>query len=564
MSSTTKYPLFVRRDLDGFFGLFIDNIVQLLLILALCGAHCGIAADSELMLGRILPGAAISILIGNIFYAWQARRLAARTGRNDITALPYGINTPSLIVYVFFVMMPAFNSAKASGMDAEQAARLAWQMGLIACLGSGIIELIGSLVAERIRQHTPRAALLSTLAGIAIGFISMTFALQIYHRPLVAMLPFAVILLSLFGRYRFPFGIPGGMVAVFLGTVCAWTLPFVLPEDLAGPAMDPANIGHAVSTLGAYLPVFCGGDIWELLDQPSEWVAYLSVIVPMGLFNVIGSLQNIESAAASGDEFETRSSLAVNGVGTIAAAMFGSCFPTTIYIGHPGWKELGSRAGYSTLNGMVITAICLTGTVTLINAIVPLEAGIAIVLWIGVIITAQAFRATPPEHAPAVALGLFPAIAAWGATVVAGAITTVWVSNIVGGVQTTVTIESLLAGNAHVEINGFLLDGLIVLERGYIFTCLVLAATAVCLINRNYKAAMIWSLVAAALAFVGLTHAYQVTDNTIDYLFFNQEPAGDVFRRGNAIGIGYLFFAGMFALVHWQSGSVSQPSVSTE
>ncbi|MDA1018031.1 MAG: NCS2 family permease [Planctomycetota bacterium] len=542
MPAATHYPLFARRDLDGFFGLFIDNIVQLLLILALCGAHCGMAPDSELMLLRILPGAALSILLGNVFYAWQARRLAQRTGRNDVTALPYGINTPSLIVFVFFVMLPTYSKAIQAGDSPDTAARLAWQMGLIACLGSGLIELLGSFVAERIRRHTPRAALLSTLAGIAIGFISMTFALQIYHRPLIAMLPFAVILLSLFARHRFPGGLPGGLIAVVLGTLCAWSLPHVLPASLAGPPMQASAISEATATWGVYLPVLCIDEIWELLSRPNEWGVYLSVIVPMGLFNVIGSLQNIESASASGDEFDTGSSLAVNGVGTIVAALFGSCFPTTIYIGHPGWKELGSRAGYSTLNGLVIAAICLTGTVTLINAVVPLEAGISIVLWIGVIITAQAFRSTPPEHAPAVALGFFPAIAAWGATVVVGAITTVWFANHMSGA----TIESLLSGNADIEVNGFLLNGLIVLERGYIFTCLVLAAIAACLVDRKLMQAASWSAVAAILAFTGLTHAYQVSGNTVDYLFAAQEPVSEVFQRGTGIGIGYLLFTIIF------------------
>ena len=40
-------------------------------------------------------------------------------------------------------------------------AQLAWQAGLAACLGSGVITLLGSLVAEKIRRATPRAALLS-------------------------------------------------------------------------------------------------------------------------------------------------------------------------------------------------------------------------------------------------------------------------------------------------------------------------------------------------------------------------------------------------------------------
>ena len=135
----------------------------------------------------------------------------------------------------------------------------------------------------------------------------------------------------------------------------------------------------------------------------------------MGLFNVIGSLQNIESAEAAGDAYDTRSSLMMNGVGSVAAALFGSAFPTTIYIGHPGWKALGARTGYSILNGAFITVICLTGTLAWIAWAIPVDAGMAIVLWIGIVISAQAFQATPREHSPAVVIGLLPGIGAWGA-----------------------------------------------------------------------------------------------------------------------------------------------------
>jgi AGZA family xanthine/uracil permease-like MFS transporter len=283
----------------------------------------------------------------------------------------------------------------------------------------------------------------------------------------------------------------------------------------------------------------------------------------MGLFNVIGSLQNIESAEAGGDSYSSFSSLAVNGIGTIAAAFFGSCFPTTIYIGHPGWKALGARAGYSTLTGLVITVICLTGTVKLINAIVPIESGIAIVLWVGVIITAQAFQATPKEHAPAVAIGLFPAIAAWGSTVVEGAF------RVSGGL----TIQQALVEKADTLVNGFLLHGLIAVERGYIFTCMILAAIAAFLIDRRFFRAGTWSLVAAAFTATGLMHAFQVQGNNIDYQFNFDILAGWVdhaepvapasavlIYRAFPLALGYLlmaavFFAfGVYAARHPQTG----------
>ena len=96
---------FVRGDVDGFFGLALDNLVQLLVIDALCRHALGFPA--ELVRGTILPGAAISVLVGNLFYSWQAMRLARRTGRTDVTALPFGINTVSLFAFVFLVMLPA-------------------------------------------------------------------------------------------------------------------------------------------------------------------------------------------------------------------------------------------------------------------------------------------------------------------------------------------------------------------------------------------------------------------------------------------------------------------------
>ncbi len=555
MNQTSIYPYFVRRDLDGFFGLFVDNLIQLLLILTLCSGLCGMNGDSSYLLYKhVLPGAAISILIGNLFYAWQARRLALKEGRSDVTALPYGINTPSLLVYVFFVMAPAFAKARAEGLSPDAAATLAWELGLVACIGSGLIEFCGAFIAESVRRRTPRAALLSTLAGIAVGFISMTFALQIFQKPLIAMLPLAIVLITYFAQAPFPFHLPGGFVSVALGTGVAWLLTGLTavwpdaPAWLAESAMKPAAVTASLDQLGFYLPTFTGTRVLARLADPSQWLGLLSVIVPMGLFNLIGSLQNIESAEAGGDKFGTCSSLAANGVGTVCAALFGSCFPTTIYIGHPGWKALGARAGYSTLNGVVVTALCLTGAVSLVNSLIPMESGIAIVLWIGIIITAQAFSAVSREHAPAVAVGLFPAIAAWGCTVMNGAF-------FVAGGKTMQTLLTGLSptgeptsGITNVEVNGFLMHGLISLERGYIFTCMILAAISAFLIDRKFATAGVWSLVGAACAAIGLTHAYQLSGNGVDFLFVFSTPSAEtalVYRAWN-VAIGYLLMSAAF------------------
>ena len=530
--------LFVRHDLDGFFGLFVDNLVQLLLIVALCQGLCGMGGDQAYLLyGRILPGAAVSILVGNLFYAWQAHRVARREGRSDVTALPYGINTPSLLVYVWFVIAPVYRETGS--------ALLAWQMGLVACLGSGVIEFAGSFVAEWVRKHTPRAALLSTLAGIAIGFISMAFALQIWAKPIVTMVPLALVLVTYFSGVRFPLGLPGGLLAVAAGTALAW----LLPAEWTSLGRSTEAVTQAWNQAGWTWPAWCGGALWDVLvHDPSRWLRFLAVIIPMGLFNVIGSLQNIESAEAGGDLFDTRSALATNGVGTILAALLGSCFPTTIYIGHPGWKGLGARAGYSTLNGLAITLICLGGGVALVSSLVPIEAGMAIVLWIGIVITAQAFQTIPRAHAPAAALGLFPAIAAWGSTLVLGALLVA--KGVPPNVTTAPTLQDLLAQDPSTFVSGFLLQGLVVLDRGYIFVCMVVAATAACLIDRRFFAAAVWSAVGGLVTLTGLCHTYQVVGNDVDYfLAFTPAHAGALTYRAHEVAIGYGLMAATFALL---------------
>ena len=106
LNETSPARWFVKGDIDGFFGLAIDNLIQFLLIATLCPVIAGI--PSSFVLSTILPGVALSVIVGNLFYAWKSHRLAMREGRSDVTALPYGINTVSLFAYLIFVMGPVY------------------------------------------------------------------------------------------------------------------------------------------------------------------------------------------------------------------------------------------------------------------------------------------------------------------------------------------------------------------------------------------------------------------------------------------------------------------------
>jgi len=514
-------PWIRRGDVDGFFGLAVDNLVQLLLIDALCRFVLGF--PGELLYGTVLPGVALSLAVGNVFYALQARALAKREGRTDVCALPYGINTVSLFAHVFLVMLPAKLTAEAAG--AADPARVAWQAGLWACLGSGLIELLGSTVAERIRRATPRAALLSTLSGIALGFISLGFLFRTFAHPLVGLVTLGVVLLVYFGRVRFKGGLPGGLIAVLLGVLISWT------QGLAPTGPFP------IGDIELALPVPVLGDLVRGVTGP-EALSYVAIIVPMGLFNLIGSLQNIESAEAAGDRFATGPSLAVNGVGTIVAALFGSCFPTTIYIGHPGWKAMGARAGYSLLNAGFFLVVLLGGLLPYLTWAIPVDAGMAIVLWIGIVITAQAFEATPARHAPAVVLGILPGVAAWGALMIKNGLRAAGMGS-PGGPPFGPDLAAAFARS------DTWIEGVFALEQGFIFTAMVLAGLAAHIIDRQFRRAGVWCLVGSVLSLTGLMHSFRYVPGDV---VLSLTPAWA--HAGGYLALGLLCFLAPLITVH--------------
>jgi AGZA family xanthine/uracil permease-like MFS transporter len=259
----------------------------------------------------------------------------------------------------------------------------------------------------------------------------------------------------------------------------------------------------------------------------------MAIIVPMGLINVLGSLQNVESAEADGDAYPAGPALFVNGAATIVAAALGSCFPTTIYIGHPGWKRMGAGWAYSAWNGIFFAVIALTGLIGPIARIVPIEAAMAILVWIAVVITAQAFRATPAEHAPAVVIGMLPGIAAWGWFLIE---MTFGAARARAWLPAAADLPAFVDGLAATTIP--YVRGLLTLKAGFLFSATLLAAIAVELAERRFARAALWALVAATFAWTGLMHAYTLTPSAVR----EEIVPGQAW----AVAVGYLLAAGAF------------------
>src|SRR5262249_37847955 len=366
---------------------------------------------------------------------------------------------------------------------------LAWQAGLAWCFVIGVIILLGAFVGPAIRKYTPRAAMLGTLAGISITFISMRPAFQSWEVPWIAFISLAIIMASWMANVSLPGNVPGGLAAVIIGTVVAWVVSLLGWSGL----MQPTAVGTALSQFGLRLPIPSADVLAGLRDIGP----LLVTAIPLGIYNFTEGMNNVESASAAGDNYNLRDILLADGTGAIVGSILGSPFPPAVYIGHPGWKSVGGRIGYSLATGVVIAVVCFLGLTALLLAVVPLVAILPILLYIGLVIGAQAFQAVPSKHAPAVVLALIPNIAAWGQTQIDGAL------NAAGTSATPL-------GMARRMDPGVVYHGMQLLGGGAVLAGLMLGAIAAFIIEREFMKAAAYALVAAVLSFFGFIHGAEL------------------------------------------------------
>src|SRR5207245_3230248 len=378
------------RDLNGFLGLALDNVTQLVILSSLLIGVFKFPAD--LVLGRMVPGTALGVLVGDLAYTWLAVRLGRRTGRDDVTAMPFGIDTPTLFAMVFGVLGPV--------MVATGDPVLAWKVGMVATLAIGLAKVGLAFVGDWARRVVPRAALLGSIAGVAILLIAFLPMLKIVRDPLVGLVALFVLLLGLLGGVRMPFGAPAAFGSVLAGGAVFW-----LRAALGGGGQPPPAMSAGFALAVPWPTLAWAGAFDDALP-------YLSIALPFALLTIVGGIDNTESAIAAGDEYRTRDILLVEAVATVLTGLCGGVIQNTPYIGHPAYKAMGARAGYTLATGLVIGLGASLGVLGVLVGLLP-EAAIApILVFIGLEITAQAFHASPPRHGAAVALAFVPVAAA--------------------------------------------------------------------------------------------------------------------------------------------------------
>lgn len=466
-----RYHWWGKGDVDASIGIFFDGFSKILTATGIMTVVFGMPAS--IVIGKIVPGIGVAICLGNLWYFLEARDLAHREQRQNVTSQPFGIGASQLSGWLYLIIGPVYWQTK----DAV----LAFQVGLAAAFIGGLVEIAGGFVGHWIVEKVPSCALMGNMASSAMVWLSIVGLSMVFDKPVYAVLPMFIIIIDYLGKADKRFArIPSGVIAILIGTATAWI----------GGFLTPGQLMSSFSGLGFYPPTLCIGDVGEGL---SKIVPFLPVIIPLQINNFLSTLQGLESAKMAGDSYPERRSMIMDGVSTMTGAIFGNPFPTTVYFGHPGWKELGARAGFSLVNAALYLLICTTGLTGVLMAIIPTEAVMVLLIFVGFSVTENTFRAIDKKYYHVILLSLIPILFQYMQVLISSAV------QAAGSVIGEVPIQAFTEYSVPIQ-------GIMYLGNGGFLTSLLLAGMLACVVDKRYQMAGAFSAAMAFSAAIGLIH----------------------------------------------------------
>jgi AGZA family xanthine/uracil permease-like MFS transporter len=483
----SEYRWAVPGDINAFFGLMLDNVVNLAVLAGILVGGFGFPA--ALVYRRMVPGTAFGVLFGDVVYTIMAIRLARRTGRDDVTAMPLGLDAPSTIGMALTVLGPAYLAAKARMADAD-AAIVAWQVGMAAMVMMGLFKLVMSFMGDRIRRAIPEAGLLGSIGGVGIALLGTLQLGTIFSEPVVGMMALGIIVYALVARLRLPFRMPEVLASVLVGAALYYGL------GALGWLVHPVT--HPAASFPLALPVPTLG---FLKGMPIAIHDYLPLALPFAVLTVVGGINVTESARLAGDDYSTRDILLTEAVATLIAGVCGGVSQTTPYIGHPAYKAMGGRAGYTLATGLFIGLGGILGYIAFMADALPKPALAPIFVFVALDITTQAYLETPRRHAAAVTLAVMPSVAE---------LVQILLSQVYNGGLMSAAIDPAGTMKATGVMNPDFISTvgvMVLLAHGFILTAMLWGAAAAFLIDRRIKAAAVTLAVCAVLALFGLIHS---------------------------------------------------------
>jgi AGZA family xanthine/uracil permease-like MFS transporter len=485
--SRLAYRWYAPGDINAFFGLMLDNVVNLALLGAILVGAFGFPAD--LVYTRMFPGTALGVLVGDAIYTWLAFRLAKKTGRSDVTAMPLGLDSPSTLGMALAVLGPAFIAAKSRMADAD-AAIVAWQVGMATMVVIGVFKTIMAFFGEALRRAIPAPGILGAIAGVGLALLGTLQLANTFGEPVVGMISLGIIVYGLVAKLRLPFRAPEVLASVVVGAVVFYSLGAagLLTQPVALPALE-FPLGFPTPSLG-----FVAG-LGEALTT------YLPLALPFAILTIVGGIINTESARVAGDHYETRDILLTEAASTLVAGVCGGVAQTTPYIGHPAYKAMGGRAAYTLATGIFVGAGGMLGYIAFLADALPLPALAPILVFIAIEMTTQSFTSMPRKHFAAVTIAALPSLAY---------LVLIFLSQVHGGALLGAAIDpaaalqaSGLTNPAFVRLCGVV----VMLANGFIITAMLWGGAATHLIDRNTRAAAALLACGAVLSLVGVMHS---------------------------------------------------------
>jgi AGZA family xanthine/uracil permease-like MFS transporter len=467
MSQEKRYRWAQWGDLNAFFGLMLDNVTNLVVLTGILVGVFGYPSDKVYTL--MIPGTALGVLFGDAVYTWFAFRLAKRTGRSDVTAMPLGLDTPSTIGIATAVLGPVYLETK----DAV----LTWQVGMATLMIIGIFKIVLSFFGDWVRRHIPQAGLLGSLGGLGITLLAFFPVMKIFSAPVAGLVALGIILYSLTAARRLPFRIPGAFLAVAVGCLIYYLM--------GGFGLLGA---HTVAPVMEFHPAFprpTFGFIFGL----GKAIAYLPIAFPFALLTIIGGINVTESARVAGDEYRTRDILLTEAVATVVAALFGGVAQSTPYIGHPAYKAMGGRAAYTLAAGLFIGIGGALGAMSVVVQAIPEAVITPILLFVGIEIVSQAFIESPRKHIPAVAFAIIPVVAYLVLT---------YADSLIGKLDSSVNLPKALTDDQNI---------LRAIGNGFILTAILWGGFLAHLIDGRLGRAAVFAILCAIFTMFGFIHS---------------------------------------------------------
>lgn len=464
------YNWWGRGDIDASLGIFFDGFSK---ILTASGVLMAFGIPASLILGKILPGIGLAVFVGNLWYFFEAHRLAAKEKRQDVTAQPFGLGASQLSGWLYLIIGPVYWQTRDP--------LLALQVGLAANLIGGFIEIIGGFAGPWIVKHVPQEALMGNMASSALVWLSVVGMAMVFDRPVYGLLPLFIIIIDYMGKADRRFQkIPSGVIAVSIGTIIAWS----------SGCLTTDNLIVSFSEMGFYPPMPA---LKDLAAGLKGILPFLPVIIPLQINNFLSTLQGLEAAKAADDAYPERSSMIMDGVSTITGAVFGSPFPTTVYFGHPGWKALGARSGFCVVNAVLYLFICTTGLTGVLMALIPTEAVMVLLIFVGFSVADSTFRSTDKKYYSVILLSMIPILFQYIQSMIGSAV------QAAGSSIEALTAEQFAAYSIPIQ-------GIRYLGNGAFLSSLLLAGLLACVTDHHYGRASRFALALTGCSAVGLIH----------------------------------------------------------